>query len=720
MAFTAQYQQPMGFNQHEMNYPSFCDAEQSYLPTTTCDESNFIGYPTQGFAQNMNEPYPFNPEQLEQLSKYDMAHQQYQMESDYSFDHQPPVLSSTSDSGASIQSGMSSHMNSPSTQPQQMNDWNQQFNVCPSIFQPDNMIPTSMFESGTISGEAKIGCVEAWTDVQADTANATTRDPSQNQPVFSSIETSDGAYGDVPTGLDNNFVFTSPSSSSPPRAPSLPFTPRSPVLERVKGRRQASTVSSPKRLFGTIRLARSGSVHGGVTERFTGAQYPEVPALHSPQVMAYPLMPSPAPSTTSVRSPRSSLGKVHTSPHLHANSYQPYPAYPGSRRPSVSSIHSRHSQGSSSDESNKGLCPYPTCGRHFKDLKAHMLTHQNERPEKCPIPTCEYHTKGFARKYDKNRHTLTHYKGTMVCGFCPGSGSSAEKSFNRADVFKRHLTSVHGVEQTPPNARRKSPAGGKRASYSNVRDVAGMCSTCGIMFANAQEFYEHLDDCVLRVVQQAEPSEAINERLLMSVADDPAVHASMKKHNLPTTIDLGAPASYEEEDEEEDAAAEDDDDANDGTYGARSGRSGKGASRSRKSAAGNSSDGAIGKPSSAVSRKQGLTHSKNGVSLSGPPALVKGSKRKRNYPLSWGAAPENMHMKKRVLCVFDGPRRLWKDDMMLDNAHEVRIPTSADGRSYTTELDVLTMQRAEAVLNATEEEKGPWLDEDGVEVVTEK
>ena len=47
---------------------------------------------------------------------------------------------------------------------------------------------------------------------------------------------------------------------------------------------------------------------------------------------------------------------------------------------------------------------------------------------------------------------------------------------------------------------------------------------------------------------------------------------------------------------------------------------------------------------------------------------MKGSKRKRNYPLSWGAAPENMHMKKRVLCVFDGPRRLWKDDMMLDTA----------------------------------------------------
>jgi serine/threonine protein kinase len=71
----------------------------------------------------------------------------------------------------------------------------------------------------------------------------------------------------------------------------------------------------------------------------------------------------------------------------------------------------------------KGCCPYPECGKVFKDLKAHMLTHQMQRPEKCPIQTCDYHSKGFARKYDKNRHTLTHYKGVMVCGFCPGSGS---------------------------------------------------------------------------------------------------------------------------------------------------------------------------------------------------------------------------------------------------------------------------------------------------------
>lgn len=216
-----------------------------------------------------------------------------------------------------------------------------------------------------------------------------------------------------------------------------------------------------------------------------------------------------------------------------------------------------------------------------------MLTHQNERPEKCPIPACEYHIKGFARKYDKNRHTLTHYKGTMVCGFCPGSGSSAEKSFNRADVFKRHLTSVHGVEQTPPNARRKSPAtAGSRKSFG--REVSGMCSTCGVTFASAQDFYEHLDDCVLRVVQQADPAEAVNEKLLASVAQDADVQETMEKHMLPTTVDMNAPTSFDQEDEGEDDEDVDEDDANDGTYGSRTGRSGKGALKTRKSA-GNSS-----------------------------------------------------------------------------------------------------------------------------------
>ena len=308
----------------------------------------------------------------------------------------------------------------------------------------------------------------------------------------------------------------------------------------------------------------------------------------SPQIRFDPHPPSPAPSDSSLRSPQQPSGSRRfkaQSPFLHQNAYQPYPQYPGSRRPSVGSIQSRgtHRSDSIEDESKeKGLCPIPECGRVFKDLKAHMLTHQTERPEKCPIPTCEYHQKGFARKYDKNRHTLTHYKGTMVCGFCPGPGSAAEKSFNRADVFKRHLTSVHGVEQTPPNSRKKSPAVGKK-SYNSSHNTAGTCSTCSVTFANAQEFYEHLDDCVLRVVQQVDPSEATNQRLLASVADDKNVKETMDRHLLPNTAVDYNPGAFDEAEEDEEDESEKED-VTDDTYGARpsGGRSGRGGVRSNK------------------------------------------------------------------------------------------------------------------------------------------
>lgn len=210
-----------------------------------------------------------------------------------------------------------------------------------------------------------------------------------------------------------------------------------------------------------------------------------------------------------------------------------------------------------------------------------MLTHQNERPEKCPIQTCEYHIKGFARKYDKNRHTLTHYKGTMVCGFCPGSGSAAEKSFNRADVFKRHLTSVHGVEQTPPNSRRKSPSGRKIYNTAAESSTAGTCSTCNVTFANAQDFYEHLDDCVLRVVQQIDPSEAINQKHLSAMNEDKKVQETLDRHGLSNEADYTQPQDDEEEEEEEEEDI-DNDDANDTTYGSRNPRSGKGTIRASK------------------------------------------------------------------------------------------------------------------------------------------
>ena len=101
-----------------------------------------------------------------------------------------------------------------------------------------------------------------------------------------------------------------------------------------------------------------------------------------------------------------------------------------------------------------------------------------------------------------------------------------------------------------------------------------------------------------------------------------------------------------------------------------------------------------------------MTGSKGGV-----PLLGRGRRRRKHYPVAWGCSAEQMKMKKRVLCVYDGPRRLWKDDMMLDSEHEVRMRTG-NGESYVTDLDVETVKRAEAFHNATDEEKGPWVEAD--------
>jgi hypothetical protein len=357
------------------------------------------------------------------------------------------------------------------------------------------------------------------------------------------------------------------------------------------------------------------------------------------------------------------------------------------------SFHSNYSadQQYSGDESReKTRCPHPECGRSFKDLKAHMLTHMTERPEKCPIATCDYHVKGFARKYDKNRHTLTHYKGTMVCGFCPHSGSAAEKSFNRADVFKRHLTAVHGVEQTPPNSRKKvGGPGAAKKPVGHAPDATGKCSVCSATFSSAQDFYEHLDDCVLRIVQQEDPSEAINAHHLAKVENDRDVHTTLKKNNLPITTMVTSIETEDDDVDEEEAGMR--------APGVKTSAT---SPLPNKKAKGNSGHG--------VQKSRGLTHSRGGVPL---PNIRRGRKNRRDYPSSWGFDKNQMTMKKRVMAVFDGPRRLAKDDMMLSTDHEVRIPLS-DGKAYVTDLDVQTLKRAHGFLRATDEEKGPWISDD--------
>lgn len=521
--------------------------------------------------------------------------------------------------------------------------------------------------------------------------------PRAPTPASSSV-TSSGLLLTPPTTSSSSFSSSRAAWSSPPvgcGSPARPSTPSSRLANPFFSQSSGHFVP-PLQTYPSL-------IHPD--SRPIPMQYE--PSYPAPPNSGYPT--SPALSVSA--SPQ--LRNGSTSPFMHNGNYQSYspfqPPVDAQRRGSLVSYQSNFSgeQPYSGDESReKQRCPHPDCGKAFKDLKAHMLTHQTERPEKCPITTCEYHVKGFARKYDKNRHTLTHYKGTMVCGFCPGSGSAAEKSFNRADVFKRHLTAVHGVEQTPPNSRKKTAgasgtSGAKLTGYAP--DATGKCSTCSQTFSNAQDFYEHLDDCVLRIVQQEDPAEAINAQRLAEVENDRDVHNTLEKNHLPTATMTAAPEG--DADDEDDNIMEDDefdDEPN------KAGRSGKGSLASPTSKRANKGGA---NPPNGVQKSRGLTHSRGGVPLQ---AKSRGRKNRRDYPSSWGFDKGQMTMKKRVLAVFDGPRRLAKDDMMLSTEQEVRIKLQ-DGKSYVTDLDLQTLKRAEGFLGATDEEKGPWISDDPTE-----
>ncbi|KAJ5858792.1 hypothetical protein N7534_004069 [Penicillium rubens] len=182
-------------------------------------------------------------------------------------------------------------------------------------------------------------------------------------------------------------------------------------------------------------------------------------------------------------------------------------------------ISSDEDSDNSHDSGAEGQCP--ECGRVVRDQRAHALTHNPERMEKCPVVSCEYHTRGFARKYDMNRHALTHYKGNLVCDFCPGYGTPTEKSFNRVDVFKRHLITVHGVMLQPVN-RPNLP------TSMGMNQTSGNCSVCNETFEDAQDFYKHLDNCVMLKVMQEDPSEAINQMNLAGMIDDRKVKKTLK------------------------------------------------------------------------------------------------------------------------------------------------------------------------------------------------
>ena len=315
-------------------------------------------------------------------------------------------------------------------------------------------------------------------------------------------------------------------------------------------------------------------------------------------------------------------------------------------------------------------CPHPGCCGVFKDLNAHLLTHQASRPFKCLVWSCEFHEKGFARKYDQIRHTLCHYRGTMTCGFCPSSGSAAEVSFDRLDALKRHLVSAHAVELTKKKRRRRPLL--KEVNHKVIGPFTS-CSICDGYFGTAQELYGHLDNCVLRAITQAALTEVINSMHLLSVADDHDVRQSLCRNELKTATGLPNVTSVLESQENASVPA-----------------------TGEKSKQQDDNEAPI------PSNLQSYVH--EAVQTDHPRT---NKNMRKYYPKHWGMPQESLELKKRVLCLYEGQQRIWKDNMILYRQLEVRIPLPPT-REYVTDLDVNTLETAQAVFNAHSNTRPVW------------
>lgn len=166
----------------------------------------------------------------------------------------------------------------------------------------------------------------------------------------------------------------------------------------------------------------------------------------------------------------------------------------------------------------------------LNNLDAHMPTHRDEGIEKCPVVNCEYHGKGFTHTYDWKRHLLTHFKGPMICLFCPIQESSTDGIFSQVDDLKRHLTSVHGAQQHLSHYSKRSETRSSRVWSISTQE----CSTCSAVFDNAQDFYDHLDDCALTAVYRD-----LEWKLLDDTTPLEDVQGSIQKHESMGTAEFG-------------------------------------------------------------------------------------------------------------------------------------------------------------------------------------
>ena len=296
MATFAEYQQQtMASNDDFTLYPNHQDVwnyDQTYLPTSTYADTSYLNatafdtyQTTQAFDPSQ---FAFDPSfQTKNLHPPSSEYSPVNSAS-HSFDSQHlPILSSTSDSGASATSTISSAMGSPSVQPQVSNEWNQQMRLLPGIV-PNDGLNQDFFSTGidmdTIPVTDK-GCVGELTTISSSRQ-------LQSAPVFSfsypssfdllreSGPLSQQNAGDVwslPAQPQLALDVQTPSEVTPRpnegfgsvspndsvfKSPSTPASAASPVFERVKGKRKSTiALPAPKRARGSSPLNQAMSYH---------------------------------------------------------------------------------------------------------------------------------------------------------------------------------------------------------------------------------------------------------------------------------------------------------------------------------------------------------------------------------------------------------------------------------------------------------------------------
>lgn len=301
------YSYPETWSDPSFLMPAYAD--QSYAGTTTFDT-----FPAQqAYAQ---------PDQKQSMftQSYQSAQNHLRPQSpnyspsnsaSHSLDYQnAPILSSTSDSGASAQSTISSTMGSPSAQACASNDWQQQASMSmpqPSIVQQENVnqdffAPTG-FDVDMIPITNK-GCV-------GESNSVSSSQPSQSFPISSPFPLPSPAQPNQPNGTTSTAMQRPSGFSTASQAKLLsdqpvfppqplmtgPLDATSPISSEFKSPDTPAPIVSPVLRRVTGKQRRNGSVASSRSTRWSSSSAPFSSPVahqrhHSPQA-PFPALGSP-------------------------------------------------------------------------------------------------------------------------------------------------------------------------------------------------------------------------------------------------------------------------------------------------------------------------------------------------------------------------------------------------------------------------------------------